>query len=172
MQWRGNKNKTTLIFSSCQDQAKGRLELNHRLWFIPVRFFSCKRQTIKGHTVEIMKFTNQNSTKPSASRTQCYTRLTVIAAPMTPCTTASPVDCTWTEWQTMLEKRVCTWWYAPPWSKGSGRGRSLPVWLCWPCSLHPEYGCQESSRCPESLETSPEASPALWCCRYPSAQPV
>lgn len=54
---------------------EGRWESNHRLWFIPVRFFSCKRKEIKRLMVKIMYFTNQNKKKPSASRTQCYNLL-------------------------------------------------------------------------------------------------
>lgn len=49
---------------------------------------------------------------------------------------------------------------------------TLPVWRWWPCWLHPESGCQGSSRCPGSLEMNPGPSPALWCYRCRSALPV
>lgn len=101
----------------------------HRLWLTPVRFFSCKTKYLhEKHLYSIniqmsqlilkqSEFSKGRALKCSQELLDCmykgwkllmwvksfwkeeYIVLTVTAAPISPCTTASPVDCTWrTKW--------------------------------------------------------------------------
>lgn len=127
-------------------------------------------------------------------------KLTVTAAPMRPCATASPVNCIYREKENYATSSKQVFWFllyshflsAAHWGQRKFRtllkerdsslersnlnvfclNSSVPALPWRPCWLHPECGYQGRSRCPGSPERNLAASPALLSCTDRSALPA